>query len=457
MLAADAVTAVVTGTNLTITGDGGDDTFLVSGDGTTDGAVTITGFTSSGANATLINGAPSVSLTGVTGNVTINLGTGTTGGATVSVADLDVGRNLSITGNAGDGNTIDVGTVAAVTTPSPVLSTNAVTVGGNLSIRTGNGDLDSVTIGATPLTGTDVTVSGDLTISAGSGDDTITELSLAVTRDETISAGSGDDTITIGGSTVAAAGVTIGRGLSISVGGGDDTITEASTSVARSESISLGQGDDSVTLGTPTLSVTASVLPAVHAAAIAQIVADGDVAIGRDLDVQMGSGDSSLSATGVQIGDTLLITGGGGFGGYGGGFGGGYGGGYGGGFGGGFFGRLANTADDTITLDDVTSQGAGIFTGFSTTDTVNIQGSTFSDLGVGLGSGSGSLSIGTTTTSHSTILVGLGTANTYTDLGGNSFTNLHTYGLTPAPTATVVAATTPVKEVPTVKALGGRR
>jgi hypothetical protein len=451
MLAADAVTAVVTGTNLTITGDGGDDTFLVSGDGTTDGAVTITGFTSSGGNATLINGAASVSLTGVTGNVTINLGTGTTGGATVSVADLDVGRNLSITGNASDGNTIDVGTVAAVTTPSPVLSTNAVTVGDNLSIRTGNGDLDSVTIGATPLTGTDVTVSGDLSISAGSGDDTITELSLAVTRDETISAGAGDDTIAIGGPTVAAAGVTIGRGLSISVGGGDDTITEASTSVARSESISLGPGDDSVTLGTPTLSVTASVLPAVHAAAIAQVVADGDVAIGRDLDVQMGSGDSSLSATGVQIGDTLLITGGGGFG-----FG-GYGGGYGGGFDGGFFGRLANTADDTITLDDVTSHGAGIFTGFSTTDTVNIQGSTFSDLGVGLGSGSGSLSIGTTTTSHSTILVGLGTANTYSDLGGNSFTNLHTYGLTPAPTATVVAATTPVKEVPTVKALGGRR
>ena len=79
--------------------------------------------------------APSVSLTGVTGNVTINLGTGTTGGATVSVADLDVGRNLSITGNAGDGNTIDVGTVASGHHPLPVLSTNAVTVGGNLSIR----------------------------------------------------------------------------------------------------------------------------------------------------------------------------------------------------------------------------------------------------------------------------------------------------------------------------------
>jgi hypothetical protein len=441
MLAADAVTAVVTGTNLSITGDGGDDTFLVAGDGTA-GDVVITGFTSSGGNTTLINGNPSVTLTGVTGNVTINLGTGTTGGATVSVADLTVGRNLSMTGNAGDDDTIDVGTVAPATTPSPLLPTNAVTVTGNLTIRAGNGDGDSITIGETPtLAGDVVTVSGDMSVTVGNGGDTITELSLAVSRDETINAGSGDDSITIGGPTVAGSGVTIGRGLSISVGSGDDSITEESTSVARTESISLGSGDDTVALGAPSLSVTASVSPAVHAAAIAQVVADRDVSVGRDLDIQMGTGDSSLTATGVQIGDTLLITGGGGFG-----FGGGYGGGF-GGFGGGFFGRFVNTADDTITLDDVTSEGAGIFTGFSTTDVVSITGSTFDDLGVGLGSGSGSLSIGTTATNHSTTLVGLGTANTYTDLGGNSFTNLHTYGLTPAPTTTVVAPT-PAKEGP---------
>jgi hypothetical protein len=277
-----------------------------------------------------------------------------------------------------------------------------------------------------------------MSVSVGNGDDdSITELSLAVSRDETINAGSGDVTINIGGPTVAASGVTIGRGLSISAGGGDDTITEESTSVARTESISLGSGDDTVTLGAPALAIASAVPSAVRAAAIAQVVADGDVSIGRDLDVQMGSGDSSLSATGVQIGDTLLITGGGGFG-----F---------GGYGGGFFGRFGSAADDTITLDDVTAEGAGIFTGFNTTDTVTITGSTFDDLGVGLGTGTGSLSIGTTTTTHSTTLVGLGTANTYTDLGGNSFTHLHTYGLTPAPTATVVATATPVKEAPGLK------
>ena len=52
-----------------------------------------------------------------------------------------------------------------------------------------------------------------MSVTAGSGDDTITELSLAVSRDESIYAGSGDDSLTIGGATVAASGVTIGRGL----------------------------------------------------------------------------------------------------------------------------------------------------------------------------------------------------------------------------------------------------
>ena len=84
---------------------------------------------------------------------------------------------------------------------------------------------------------------------------------------------------------------------------------------------------------------------------------------------------------------------------------------------------------DTITLDDVTAQGAGIFTGLKDTDTVNIQASKFADLGVGLGTGAGSLSIGTTTTTHSTTLVGLGFKNTYHNLGSTSFTKPIIIGL----------------------------
>ncbi len=320
MLAADVVTAVVNHTNLTVTGDGNDDAFLVAGDGTA-GDVVITGFTGSDGNGTQINGtqdgtpvagAPdgSITLTGVTGNITLRLGAGN---VTVSVADLTASKNLSITGGGGD-DTIDVGTVAAATTPATPAATNAVTIGGNLSIRVGGGT-DTVTIGESPASGTDVTVSGSMSVAAGNGDDTITELSLAVSRDESIYAGSGDDSVTIGGSTVAAAGVTIGRGLNVSLGGGDDTIDEASTSVAGTESISVGSGDDTITLGTSALSLNAkSKLVAVHAAAISQLLADGDVSIGRDLDVQMGSGDSSLTATNVQIGDTLLVTGGRSFG-----------------------------------------------------------------------------------------------------------------------------------------------
>lgn len=85
-------------------------------------------------------------------------------------------------------------------------------------------------------------------------------------------------------------------------------------------------------------------------------------------------------------------------------------------------GLFGHASTDTITLSGVTAKGAGIFTGVKDTDIVNIQGSSFNDLGVGLGTGAGSLSVGTTTTSHSTTFVGLGHMNTYTDLGGNSFT-----------------------------------
>ena len=51
---------------------------------------------------------PSVTLTGVTGNITMNLGAGD---VTVSVADLTADKNLTITGGDGD-DTIDVGTIA---------------------------------------------------------------------------------------------------------------------------------------------------------------------------------------------------------------------------------------------------------------------------------------------------------------------------------------------------------
>ncbi len=100
------------------------------------------------------------------------------------MADLNIGKNLTITG--GNGNeTIDIGTDAALT-PCVAL-TDAVTIGSNLTIVTGNGN-NSVTVGKTSGTGTDVTVGGTLTVTAGNGHNSITELSLSVADSEAITA-----------------------------------------------------------------------------------------------------------------------------------------------------------------------------------------------------------------------------------------------------------------------------
>ena len=164
MLASDAVAAAVIGGNLTIVGDGKADAFLVSGDGMSDGKVTITGYTGSDGNQTLIDGKASVNIAGVT-SITVLLGNGN---VTVSVADLDVAKNLTITGGSGN-ETIDIGKLAPLTTPSPsLLLSDAVSIGNNLSITGGNGN------------------------------NTVNEESLFVANDEFIVLGTGNNSITIG-------------------------------------------------------------------------------------------------------------------------------------------------------------------------------------------------------------------------------------------------------------------
>ncbi len=442
--------------NLTITDNGANDTFVVSGDGTNDGKVTITGI-----GGTTVNGSSSASLTGVTGNIAMALGAGN---VSVSVADLAVAKSLSITGGNGNDN-VAIGAFASGTT-SPTLASNAVTVGTSLVITLGNGT-DHVTIGAVGGTGTDVSVGSTLAITVGKGADTITEDSTAVTGSESILAGAGGDHILIGTGaasvgvasptvksavkslvstvkpavtvTASPSTVAIGGSLVINVGSGNDTITEESLSVGGTNSIALGSGTNNVTIGTAA-PVSPAVKAAVTGAAISQLVAEGGVSIGSDLDVLLGSGNTSVAATNMTVGDTILILGlpfSFGFGSTGVNFGFGLGslfGGFSFGLGLGGIGGLFGSQTDTISLTSVHSEGVGIFPGFSATTHVNIQGSTFDDLGVGLGTGAGSLEIGGTTTFHSTTLVGLGTKNTYTGDAGNSFTKLVTFGLTPKPT-----------------------
>jgi hypothetical protein len=216
LLASDLVAAVVSHTNLSITGDGKDDAFLVAGDANP-GEVVITGFAGADANSTQINGIQngtpvlgtpngSITLTGVTGNIVINLGQGD---VTVSVADLTASNNLTIVGGTG-ADTIDVGAVAATPLPAPLLSTNAVTVGGTLLVISGFGGgfgppsadtirLDGVTAHvANIFTASRTTDTVDI---EGSNFDNLTVL-----------LGNGSGSLTIGGTTTTRSALLIGVG-----------------------------------------------------------------------------------------------------------------------------------------------------------------------------------------------------------------------------------------------------
>jgi hypothetical protein len=89
-----------------------------------------------------------------------------------------------------------------------------------------------------------------------------------------------------------------------------------------------------------------------------------------------------------------------------------------------------------IDLTDVTAARAFIFTGALVLDGVNIEQSTFGDLGVIVPNG---LAINDTTTTHSTTLIGLGTGDTF-DGSGNSFADLYTQGLTLSPGSSLTSA-----------------
>ena len=242
--------------------------------------------------------------------------------------------------------------------------------------------------------------------------------------------------------TNSAASVNVGGVLVITVGTGNDTITEEALLVGATESIYMGSGTDDLTIGP----VTDGVAVAATQAAITQLLDAGGVAIEGTLDVLLGSGNTSVSATDLWVGNTLLMIGspanlGFNFG-FGSDFGVGLGFGVGGfsfGFGlgsvpGGGVGGLFGTQTDTISLDNVGAQNAIIFPGVSSTALVTIEGSSFKNLAAVLGTGAGTLTIGGTTTTGSTILIGLGFSNTYNGQTGNIFAGLFSFGLTPAPT-----------------------
>jgi hypothetical protein len=492
MLVADVVSAVVTNHNLTFTGDGHDDGFAVTGDGIA-GDVVITGYTGADQNPTQINGHQNgspvtgtsdgaITLIGVAGNITINLGAGD---VTLNVSNLTVGKNLTISGGNGD-DTIDIGTsslivattplnagggvtvtgnlaialgsgddtiniaqgagqlyypLASVTQNSLLISQGTVAIGGNLTIAAAGGD-DSIDIGDQPFFrgpvpvrpgpialatttansaivilggGGFATVGGNVNITLGKGNDSVTENALAVTGNETIHAGSGQDDLELLGS---GGDLSVDGNLSVILGGGGDTVTERGLSVGLNNLIDLGSGINTVTIG-----ASATVFP------IAAFIGlqNGPVSVGGDLDVQLGAGEGNLSASNLTVGGNMLVDespfgiplG----------------------FGlsgllGSLFGPPGTIAHQaTITLSGVTAHRFEFIGGFGATDIIDVENSAFADLGIELGTGAGSLTIGATTTTDATILIGLGTHNTYQGEPSNSFARLLAHGLTPTPTA----------------------
>ena len=449
-----AVSAAVLGGNLLVADTGTNDNFVVAG-GPSAGSVLITGI-----GGTTINGSASATLTGFTGGVAMSLGSSNS----VSIADLTIPKGLTILGGSHD--TVDVGAIVP-TSSSAAPAADTVSIGANLIITLGSAA--SVSVGAVGGATPDVTVGGTAAITIGGGAGYVTEDSTTVTGSELILTGTGTDVVLIGTGattvtttsvvngvkkltsavkpavpTISSTGVNVGGALVITVGSGNDVITEESLLVGGTESIYMGSGTDLLTIGAP--SVSSSVKAAATSAAITQLLDEGGVAVDGTLDVLLGSGNTTVDANDLWVGNTLLVLGspaniGFNFG-LGSDFGLGIGFGIGGfnfGFGigsvaGGGVGGLFGTQTDTISLSNVTAQGAGIFPGFATTSIVTIEASKFANLGVGLGTGAGSLTIGGTTTTTSTTLIGLGTKNTYVGQPGNVLAGLFSLGLTPKPT-----------------------
>src|SRR5262249_3005895 len=140
---------------------------------------------------------------------------------------------------------------------------NAFNLTGNLTVTTGTGD-DTVT--ATTLAGasatfnlgngtnnasiSDATLTGDLTVNAGTGDDTVTFGGTTSARDVVVNAGAGSSTSTDNGE------ITASRDLRVIAPGNADTTADVSLigfTTGRHATITLGTGQNSLNLQTGTV------------------------------------------------------------------------------------------------------------------------------------------------------------------------------------------------------------
>lgn len=150
-----------------------------------------------------------VTVSGITNTITMQLGRGADAVSITGLTDVVTASRLFVFSGPG----------------ADRVSISSASIGGQLSISTGNGDSnadgDIVSI-------TDVTVDGPLIVETGAG----------------------NDSVTIDGVTARRAGVNTALG--------EDTVTIAATSPVAFDSllISMGIGPDSLTIGTGTLSLS---------------------------------------------------------------------------------------------------------------------------------------------------------------------------------------------------------
>jgi len=258
LLAADA-TASVVGGNLIIRGSNSADDIAVSA-GTNAGEVVVEGLTggqtgtggasgsaaiaagnkgSNGGAGAATNTTPTAgttaaaatgtTFTGVTGNVIVMLGGGDD---SFAASDLDIGGNLVVMGGGGN-DSIQIGASAATST-----STSTTTPTGT-----------SATGGTATASGPDVSVGGNLTVRTGAGDDVIS-VTADVQGSANVDAGSGDNIVDLDGLT--------GANVRVRTSNGDDIVQIAGLT-SDSLSVSTGAGDDVLDLGAASASATTSV------------------------------------------------------------------------------------------------------------------------------------------------------------------------------------------------------
>jgi VCBS repeat-containing protein len=168
-------------------------------------------------------GDPSGEALDITGKLTI---TATSGDNTISIANMQVGKSVSI--SVGRGN-------------------NSIVIGSTSS--TGTGDpLSDVNLGS-------VSISGNLTVSAGNGSDTVAVVNVSVDGKTSLGVGSGDDDVSLMSSDSA----TISKSLVVSGGAGADQVLVTGYTVDGNVMIDTRQGNDTVGMFSNTFADPATV------------------------------------------------------------------------------------------------------------------------------------------------------------------------------------------------------